>query len=105
MQKEQKTKEEIFQLLRSNTKQIKDFGVKRIGLFGSFVNNKQTKDSDIDFLVEFEKEKKSYRSFINLSFFLEELFGRKVDVLTNKSLSPFLESHILKETEYVSLDN
>ena len=69
----------------------------------SFVKNQQTADSDIDFIVEFEKEKKTYKSFIKLAFFLEELLGRKVDLLTNKSLSPYLGPQILKETENVPL--
>ena len=105
MQKELKNKEQIFELLQLNNQTIRNFGVKRIGLFGSFVKNRQTNLSDIDFMVEFEKGKKSYSSFIKLAFFLEELFGRKVDLVTNKSLSPHLGHHILNETEYVPLDN
>mgnify|MGYP000905268090 CR=1 FL=1 len=103
MQNELKNKEQIIRLLQTNNKQIKNFGVKKIGLFGSFAKNQQTADSDIDFIVEFEKEKKTYKSFINLAFFLEELLGRKVDLLTNKSLSPYLGPQILKETENVLL--
>jgi hypothetical protein len=103
MQNELKNKEQIFRILQSNNQQIRDFGVKKIGLFGSFAKNQQTADSDIDFIVEFEKEKKSYKRFINLSFFLEELLGRKVDLLTNKSLSPYLGPQILNETENVPL--
>lgn len=105
MHKEIKNKEQIFRLLQSNDRQIRDFGVKKIGLFGSFAKNQQTNLSDVDILVEFEKGKKSYKSFIRLAFFLEELLGRKVDLITDKSLSPFLGPNILKETEYVSLGN
>lgn len=105
MQNELKNKEQILKIIQLNNQQIKDFGVKKIGLFGSFVRNQQTIDSDIDLIVEFEKEKKSYASFIKLAFFLEELLGRKVDLLTNKSLSPYLGHRILNETEYVSLGN
>lgn len=102
MQKELKNKEQIFRLLQSNSKYIRSFGIKRIGLFGSFAKNQQNENSDIDFIVEFEKDKKSYSSFIKLAFFLEELLGRKVDILTNNSLSPYLGPSILKETEYLS---
>ena len=105
MHNELKNKEQIFQLIQLNNKKIKSFGVLKIGLFGSFVRNQQNNDSDIDLIVEFEKEKKSYDSFIKLAFFLEELLGRKVDLLTNKSLSPYLGPRILKETEYVPLGN
>ncbi len=105
MQNELKNKEQIVRLLQSNNQQIRNFGVKKIGLFGSFVKNQQTADSDIDLIVEFEKEKKTYKSFIKLAFFLEELLGRKVDLLTTKSLSPYLGPQILKETENVPLGN
>ena len=105
MQNELKNKEQIFKIIQLNNQKIRSFGVIKIGLFGSFVKNEQTSKSDIDFIVEFEKEKKSYDSFIKLAFFLEELFDRKVDLLTNKSLSPYLGHHILNETEYVPLGN
>ncbi len=105
MQNELKNKEQIFRILQSNNQQIRNFGVKKLGLFGSFAKNQQTADSDIDFIVEFEKEKKTYKTFINLAFFLEELLGRKVDLLTNKSLSPYLGPQILKETENVPLNS
>ena len=58
MQKELKNKEQIFRLLQSNSKHIRSFGIKRIGLFGSFAKNQQNENSDIDFIVEFEKDKK-----------------------------------------------
>lgn len=105
MQNELKNKEQIFRLIQSNSEHIRSFGIKKIGLFGSFVRNQQTKDSDIDFIVEFEKDKKSYARFIKLAYFLEELLGRKVDLLTNQSLSPYLGTSILNETEYVTLSN
>jgi hypothetical protein len=57
MQNELKNKEQIFRILQSNNQQIRNFGVKKIGLFGSFAKNQQTDDSDIDFIVEFEEEK------------------------------------------------
>lgn len=105
MQKELTNKEQIFEIIQLNNQAIKSFGVKKLGLFGSFATNTQTNLSDVDFLVEFEKEKKSYNSFIKLAFFLEELLGRKVDLVTNTSLSPYLGPHILKQTEYVPLGN
>lgn len=105
VQEELKNKEQIFRLIQLNQQQIKSFGVKKIGLFGSYVKNQQTDESDIDFIVEFEKDKKSYSSYIKLAFFLEDLFGRKVDLLTNKSLSHYLGPRILNETEYVTLGN
>jgi len=62
------------------------FGVKRIGLFVSFARGEQKESSDIDVLVEFEKP--TFRNFMDLSFYLEDLFGRKVDLVTFKGLHP-----------------
>jgi len=98
-----KNKKQILELLKQNEQKIKSFGVCKIGLFGSYVKNSQHNSSDIDLIVEFKEGKKSYSKFINLAWFLEELLGRKVDLLTNKSLSPYIGHHILKETEYVPL--
>jgi len=96
-------KNEVFDFLRSNRKAISSYGVKKIGLFGSFVRNSQTDASDIDILIEFEKEKENYRNFIHLAYFLEDNLQRKIDLLTTDSLSPHIGPRILKEVEYVSL--
>jgi len=73
------TKEQIFLLLHQSQEKLKKFGVKRCGLFGSFLHERQNLQSDIDLLVEFETDKKTYDNYIHLAFFLEELFGRPVD--------------------------
>ncbi len=95
------TKDELSGLIRSHRSEIEKFGVMRIGLFGSFVKDAQSDESDVDMLVEFDPAKKNFRSFMNLAFFLEELFHRKVELITDESLSPYLKPHILKEVEYV----
>jgi predicted nucleotidyltransferase len=88
----------------TNKEQIRSFGVKNLNLFGSFTkDNLVTDQSDIDFLVEFEEGKKSFDNFIDLNYFLEELTGRKVELLTHQSLSKFIGPHILKQLEHVSL--
>lgn len=96
-------KNQIISLLQQNEQKIKSFGISKIGLFGSFVSGSQDNNSDVDLIVEFEKGRKSYKSFIELAFFLEELLGRKVDLLTEKSLNPYFGQRILNETEYVPL--
>jgi predicted nucleotidyltransferase len=103
MPKESLNKYQIFDLLRKNEQIIQNFGVEKIGLFGSFVLNHQTPESDIDLLVQFKKGKKTYKNFIQLAFFLEKIFGKNVDLLTEQSLSPFIGKHILNEAEYVSI--
>ena len=94
-------KEQLVFLLVQNKEIIKAYGVKTLGVFGSFVRNEQQANSDIDLLVEFYTEKKTYRNFIGLIFYLEELLGRKVELLTPKSMSPYIEPYIMKEVEYV----
>jgi predicted nucleotidyltransferase len=94
------SKEQIIQKLKENINKIKSFGVKRIGIFGSAVRGEITEKSDIDFVVEFEEDKKTYENFINLAFFLEDLFGREIDLLTPESISPYIKPYIKEEVIY-----
>jgi predicted nucleotidyltransferase len=93
-------KQEIFALLVENESQLRRLGVRRCGLFGSFARGEQNERSDVDILVEFEAEQKTFDNFMALAFYLEDLFGRKVDLLTPESLSPYIGPHILREVEY-----
>ena len=97
------TKREVLSTLRRNSGRLQALGVKRLGLFGSFVRGEQKLVSDVDLLVEFEPGKKTFDNFMELSFLLEALLQRKVEVVTVQALSPYLGPHILKEVEYVSL--
>jgi len=76
-------------------------GIKSIGLFGSFVKDKVKESSDIDLLVDFLPNQKSFDNFMELAFFLEELLGRKVEIVTPQSLSKHIGPHILKEVEVI----
>ena len=96
-------KKDIFRFLKSNEHILRSYGVKKIGLFGSYVRNKQNKNSDIDILVEFYKYKKNYNNFINLVYYLEDNLNTKIDLLTIESLSPYIGQRILNEVEYVSI--
>lgn len=95
------TKEELFNVLLQHKDTIKSYGVNKIGLFGSFIKGSQNAESDVDLLVEFLPDKKNFRNFINLAFFLEDMLNRKVEIVTAESLSPYLKPYILKEVEYV----
>ena len=89
----------FIEILRSHEQEIKGrFAVRRIGLFGSFVRGEETKDSDIDIFVEFEDP--TFRNFTNLAFFLEDLFGRKVDLLTPEGISHRIMPHVEKEVAW-----
>ena len=74
--------------------------MKRASLFGSVITGEATEDSDIDLLVEFEG-RKSLLDLAGLKIELEEVLGKKVDVLTYKSLHPLLKEKILKEQEAI----
>ena len=58
---------------------------------------------DLDFLVEFIKGRKNYDNYLELGFFLEELFSKKIDLLTPESLSPHLKEQILREVQYETI--
>jgi uncharacterized protein len=98
-----KEKSDIFDFLQSNKDLLQSYGVKKIGLFGSFVRNSQNKKSDIDLLVEFNAEKLNYNNYINLAYFLEDNLSTEIDLITIDSLSPYIGPKILEEVEYVSL--
>ena len=103
--KEIKTKENILELIRSNQDKIRSYGVRKLGLFGSFVRDKQKPESDIDLLVKFQQDKKSFDNFIQLAFFLEEILESRVELITIDALSPYIGPHIIKEVEYVNFSS
>lgn len=88
-------------LLADHRAEIHRFAVLRLGLFGSFAKENHTPESDVDLLVEFEPGGKTFRNFINLVFYLEDLFQRKVELVTPESISPYMRDEILKEAEHV----
>jgi uncharacterized protein len=91
----------VMDILKDHEKSIKQqYGVKKIGIFGSFARGEQKEASDIDVLVEFEKGQKTFDHFMDLKFYLEELFSRKVDLVTIDALRPQLKEDILKEVSY-----
>jgi predicted nucleotidyltransferase len=93
----------IFEQLQLHGQTLKQFGVHQIGLFGSYAKNSATKDSDIDFLVDFVKEEKNLHNLVYLGDFLEKLFSRKVDIITPQGLSKHIGKYILAETEYATI--
>ena len=76
-----------------------EYGVKEIGLFGSYSDNEQSEESDIDILVEFEKP--IGWKFFSLEKYLEDIFKRKVDLVTKKALKKQLKDRILNQTLFL----
>ena len=94
------SKELIKQKLVDNRKTLRQYGVKRIGLFGSYVRGTATAASDIDFLVELERL--TFDDYMGLALFLEELFQKDVDLVTPTSIKPGVKPYVEKEIEYVT---
>ena len=90
----------ILKAVRGNELRIRSFGVTRIGLFGSYVRGEQKRGSDVDLLVEFEKGKKTFDNYMGAKFFLEDLLGRRVDLVISESVKPAIRPHIIKEVLY-----
>jgi len=87
-------REEVIVALNARYPAIKRlFGVKKIGIFGSLARGDDLPDSDIDIEVEYESGADTYRNYIGLVFYLEDLFGgRKVDLVTSRVLEGYLNS-------------
>ena len=94
---------EIRTILRKNREGIKKFGVAEIGLFGSHVRGEAGERSDIDFLVVFEKGKKTFDNFMDLHEYLESLYRVKIDMVTPESLSKHIRPYIEKEAVFEKL--
>ena len=90
---------EILEKVKKKRDEIKKFGVKKLGIFGSVVRGEETEGSDIDFLVEFEKN--TFDAYMGLNFLLEDLFGCSVDLVIADSIKPRIRPIILKEVVYV----
>jgi len=94
-------RKEILKLLQTHKAELaKQFGVVRLALFGSTARDAAVPDSDIDILVEFDGPATSARYF-GVQFYLEDLLGRPVDLVTEKALRPELRPFIEKEALYV----
>ncbi len=76
------------------------FKVKEIGVFGSYVRGEQKKSSDVDILVEFEPGQKTFDRYMELKFFLEEIFGLKVDLVIKTAIRDEIRRSILSEAVY-----
>ena len=86
---------ENLRLLEEHLNLIREsFEVKRIGIFGSVARGEETPVSDIDILVEFDRGQATFRHFMDLTLYLEDLFGRKVDVVTTGGIDPYLRPYI-----------
>ncbi len=96
-----RTLRDVQRILRVHKEELRErYGVKRIGVFGSYSRGEQKEDSDVDILVEFEKPI-GLIDFIRLQEYLESLLGVKVDLVTKGALKKRIRERILQEVKYV----
>jgi len=96
------TKEELVGYLRSEKERLhRDFGVTKLGFFGSFARDKQSPTSDIDIVIEMQGSSKSLRNFLELKRYLEKQTKRKVDLGFVHTLKPIIKEHIEKQIVYI----
>ena len=88
-------------LLRKHEPELKSrFGVAKIGIFGSFSRGEERPDSDVDVLVTFREGEKTFDNFMGVRFFLEDIFQRRIDLVTDASLKPLIRDPILRDVIY-----
>ncbi len=92
---------EVLRTLSEHRHELKRFGVKSLALFGSVARGEDRPGSDIDLLVEFEKPA-TFDRYMELKFFLEELLGRRVDLVTPRALKPRLRHQVEREAIHVA---
>ena len=91
-------KEDVLKKLESKFPELRNrFSVEVIGIFGSVSRGEDTADSDIDVIYNFEKGKGSYDTLLDLADYLEDLFQRKVDLVSLSYLSPHVKPYVEPE--------
>lgn len=92
-------KEQVLKTLKEHKKEIQKFHIERIYLFGSVARNEDTSKSDIDILIKFDIPP-TYDLYIELKFYLEDLLGRKVDLVTEDAvrveIRPFIDQDLIR---------
>lgn len=89
-------RDEVLAILASHQEKIKSFGVKSLALFGSVARNEAGPESDVDILVEFEGIV-TFDRYMELKFYLEDLLGRRVDLVSRRSLKPRVRPYVERE--------
>jgi predicted nucleotidyltransferase len=89
-------------ILQAHLAELLALGARRLGVFGSFARGEARADSDVDVYVEFDEGKRTYDNFFALHELLENLLGRRVDLVTDKSLTETKASLILPTVRYVT---
>jgi predicted nucleotidyltransferase len=97
---QQWTEKEILKTLATHRQELRKMGVRKLGLFGSYLRGTAKADSDMDFLVVLERP--SFDDYMDIKFFLEDLFHNQVDLVIEENLKVGLRPYILSEVKYVT---
>lgn len=89
-------KQKIITLLKEHQKEIKNFKIQKISIFGSVARDEETSKSDIDILIKFSGPA-TFDLYMDLKFFLEDLLERRVDLVTEDSLRPEVRPSVEKD--------
>lgn len=92
------TSQEIRNRLTANRDTLKQYTVRKLGLFGSYARGEQRPDSDVDFLVRFDQP--TFDHFMDLAFYLEQVLGKEVELITDGSVSPELKPYIEQDIQW-----
>lgn len=95
-----KRQEDILKILTEQKQYlVQNFGVEEIALFGSYARGEENEESDIDILIQFKEGYKTFDNYMDLKFYLEELFGKTVDLVIKSAIKPRLKPYILEEAK------
>jgi predicted nucleotidyltransferase len=96
------SREYILSVIKNHKAELSRLGIRNIGLFGSCARNEQNEKSDIDILIDFDKDKENFDNYMAVYDLIEKLFkNRRVDIVTKNGLSPYIGPKILNEVLYV----
>src|SRR5450759_2349941 len=86
-------REEVLKTVQARVPELSRFGVRSLSLFGSVARDEASEASDVDFLVDFEGQA-TFKRYMDLKFFLEDLLGMHVDLVTNAALRPRVRPNV-----------
>ena len=95
--------ENVLSTLRTHIHDFEELGVRKLGVFGSTVRGTAGPQSDLDILVSFDAERKSFDGYMELKFLLEDLFpGRRIDLVLESTLKPAIRPYVDASVRYVA---
>jgi predicted nucleotidyltransferase len=94
-------RDEVLAILQAHREDLRRLGVRTLSLFGSTARDEARPESDIDLLVEFA-DPATFDAFMDLKFYLEDLLGRRIDLVTSKALKPRIRPSVEREAILVA---